>query len=152
AKSKCTLRKPNPPPFEAPPRNAPHPRRAQADRPRRVPAVPRSQAAPRRLLELRLLPRTPGQGARGVSADWRRATGNRPLDTGNWPQATDMGIAIDAMGGDIGPSVTVDGALVAARHLQVALLLVGDRAAIESELARHPAATLFRRIDIQIAD
>ena len=63
-----------------------------------------------------------------------------------------MRIAIDAMGGDIGPSVTVDGALVAARHLQVALLLVGDRAAIESELARHPAATLFRRIDIQIAD
>jgi phosphate acyltransferase len=56
------------------------------------------------------------------------------------------------MGGDSGPSVTVDGALVAARHLQVALLLVGDRAAIETELARHPAATLFRRIDVQIAD
>jgi glycerol-3-phosphate acyltransferase PlsX len=63
-----------------------------------------------------------------------------------------MRIAIDAMGGDTGPSVTVDGALVAARHLQVALLLVGDRAAIESELARHPAATLFRRIDIQVVD
>ena len=36
-----------------------------------------------------------------------------------------MRIAIDAMGGDAGPSVIVDGALVAARHLQIGLLLVG---------------------------
>ena len=63
-----------------------------------------------------------------------------------------MRIAIDAMGGDGGPAVTVDGALVAARHLQVGLLLVGDAAAIESELARHPVASLFRRIDVDIAD
>ena len=56
------------------------------------------------------------------------------------------------MGGDAGPSVIVDGALVAARHLQVGLLLVGDAAAIESELARHPVASLFRRIDVQIID
>ena len=63
-----------------------------------------------------------------------------------------MRIAIDAMGGDAGPSVIVDGALVAARHLQVALLLVGDAAAIESELARHPVASLFRRLDIAIVD
>jgi glycerol-3-phosphate acyltransferase PlsX len=63
-----------------------------------------------------------------------------------------MRIAIDAMGGDIGPSVTVDGALVAARHLQIALLLVGDAVAIEAELARHPVASLFRRLDVQIID
>jgi phosphate acyltransferase len=63
-----------------------------------------------------------------------------------------MRIAIDAMGGDTGPSVTVDGALVAARHLQVGLLLVGDRGAIERELARHPVASLFRRLDVEIAD
>jgi len=63
-----------------------------------------------------------------------------------------MRIAIDAMGGDAGPSVIVDGALVAARHLQVGLLLVGDAAAIEGELARHPVASLFRRIDVQIID
>ena len=63
-----------------------------------------------------------------------------------------MRIAIDAMGGDGGPAVTVDGALVAARHLQVGLLLVGDAAAIESELARHPVASLFRRLDVQVAD
>ncbi len=63
-----------------------------------------------------------------------------------------MRIAVDAMGGDAGPSVIVDGALVAARHLQVGLLLVGDAAAIEAELARHPVASLFRRIDVQIID
>ena len=63
-----------------------------------------------------------------------------------------MRIAIDAMGGDAGPAVIVDGALVAARHLQVGLLLVGDAAALESELARHPVASLFRRLDIVIVD
>ena len=63
-----------------------------------------------------------------------------------------MRIAIDAMGGDAGPSVIVDGALVAARHLQVGLLLVGDAAAIEAELARHPVASLFRRLDIAVVD
>ena len=63
-----------------------------------------------------------------------------------------MRIAVDAMGGDAGPSVIVDGALVAARHLQVGLLLVGDAGAIEAELARHPVASLFRRIDVQIID
>jgi glycerol-3-phosphate acyltransferase PlsX len=63
-----------------------------------------------------------------------------------------MRIAIDAMGGDAGPSVIVDGALVAARHLQVGLLLVGDAAAIEAELARHPVASLFRRLDLEIID
>src|SRR3982750_467752 len=54
------------------------------------------------------------------------------------------------MGGDAGPSVIVDGALVAARHLQVGLLLVGDAVAIEAELARHPVASLFRRLDIVV--
>jgi phosphate acyltransferase len=61
-------------------------------------------------------------------------------------------IAIDAMGGDAGPSVIVDGALVAARHLQVGLLFVGDAGAIEAELARHPVASLFRRLDIVVDD
>jgi glycerol-3-phosphate acyltransferase PlsX len=51
-----------------------------------------------------------------------------------------MRIAIDAMGGDAGPAVIVDGALVAARHLQLGLLLVGDARLIEAELSRHPAA------------
>jgi glycerol-3-phosphate acyltransferase PlsX len=60
-----------------------------------------------------------------------------------------MRIAVDAMGGDAGPAVVVDGALVAARHLQIGLLLVGARRAIEAELARHPAA---RGLDLVIAD
>src|SRR5262249_52512936 len=60
-----------------------------------------------------------------------------------------MRIAIDAMGGDAGPSLVVDGALVAARHLQVGLLLAGDPAIIGAELRRHPAA---RGLDVEIAD
>ena len=44
------------------------------------------------------------------------------------------------MGGDDAPGNIIDGALVAARHLQVGLLLVGDAALIERELARHPGA------------
>jgi len=53
------------------------------------------------------------------------------------------------MGGDDGPGSIVDGALVAARHLQIGLLLVGDRSAIERELARHPGAGA---LDLQILD
>jgi glycerol-3-phosphate acyltransferase PlsX len=58
-------------------------------------------------------------------------------------------IAIDAMGGDAGPSIVVDGALVAARHQQVGLLFAGDPAIIRAELRRHPAA---RGLDLEIAD
>jgi glycerol-3-phosphate acyltransferase PlsX len=60
-----------------------------------------------------------------------------------------MRIAIDAMGGDDGPGTIVDGSLVAARHLQIGLLLAGDRPLIERELSRHPAA---RGLDIEIID
>jgi glycerol-3-phosphate acyltransferase PlsX len=58
-------------------------------------------------------------------------------------------IAIDAMGSDDGPGIIVDGALVAARHLQVGLVLVGDGAAIEREIARHPRAS---SLDLRIVD
>jgi glycerol-3-phosphate acyltransferase PlsX len=60
-----------------------------------------------------------------------------------------MRIAIDAMGGDDGPRSIVDGSLVAARHLQIGLLLVGDAAQIERELSRHPAAA---SLDLRIID
>lgn len=60
-----------------------------------------------------------------------------------------MRIAIDAMGGDEGPRSVIDGALVAARHLQVGLLLVGGAAEIERELARHPRASA---LDVRIID
>jgi phosphate acyltransferase len=58
-----------------------------------------------------------------------------------------MRIAIDAMGGDEAPRSIIDGALVAARHLQIALLLAGPRETIERELSRHPGAA---SLDIEI--
>jgi len=58
-------------------------------------------------------------------------------------------IAIDAMGGDEAPASIIDGALVAARHLQIGLLLVGCRDSIERELSRHPAAGW---LDVQTID
>ncbi len=53
------------------------------------------------------------------------------------------------MGGDEGPRTIIDGALVAARHLQVGLLLAGDKTLVERELARHPGAA---SLDIDILD
>ncbi|MFV0421448.1 phosphate acyltransferase PlsX [Oleidesulfovibrio sp.] len=47
-------------------------------------------------------------------------------------------IAVDAMGGDSGPSVVVPGALRAARENGLKLILVGDRDAISAELNRLP--------------
>ena len=58
-----------------------------------------------------------------------------------------MRIAIDAMGGDHGPGSVIDGALVAARHLQIGLLLVGARAVVEAELRRHPRRGVARHRD-----
>jgi len=60
-----------------------------------------------------------------------------------------MRIAIDAMGGDDGPASIIDGALVAARHLQIGLVLVGRSETIERELARHPRAAA---LDLRIVD
>jgi phosphate acyltransferase len=60
-----------------------------------------------------------------------------------------MRIAIDAMGGDHGPGSVIDGALVAARHLQIGLLLVGARAIIDAELTRHPGAAA---LDVETLD
>jgi glycerol-3-phosphate acyltransferase PlsX len=48
-----------------------------------------------------------------------------------------MRIAVDAMGGDVGPAVNVEGAVAAAREQGLEVVLVGDREAIERELARH---------------
>ena len=44
-------------------------------------------------------------------------------------------IAVDAMGGDHAPAQIIDGALAATRHFELGVLLVGDRSAIEHELA-----------------
>jgi phosphate acyltransferase len=48
-----------------------------------------------------------------------------------------MRIALDVMGGDLGPAEPVAGAVQAARDDGVQVLLVGQRTVIEAELARH---------------
>ena len=48
-------------------------------------------------------------------------------------------IAIDAMGGDFGPSVVVPGALQAARECGAKVLLVGVESAVRDALAALPA-------------
>jgi len=53
-----------------------------------------------------------------------------------------MKIALDAMGGDFGPAVVVEGAVVAAREYAIASVLVGDKAAIEREIVRLKAQEL----------
>ena len=51
-------------------------------------------------------------------------------------------VALDAMGGDYGPEVTVPGALAAvAAHPQLHVTLVGDQGAVDAELAKHGADT-----------
>ena len=60
-------------------------------------------------------------------------------------------IALDAMGGDHGPAITVPGALAALRSQpDLNLVLVGQRAILEKELARH-AGTEGGRLRIQEA-
>lgn len=53
-----------------------------------------------------------------------------------------MRIAVDAMGGDVGPAVTVEGAVTATREYGIEVILVGDKAAIERELSRHRPGSL----------
>lgn len=53
-----------------------------------------------------------------------------------------MRIAVDAMGGDVGPAVTVEGAVAAAREYGLEIVLVGDKTALEGELGRRRAGAL----------
>jgi glycerol-3-phosphate acyltransferase PlsX len=53
-------------------------------------------------------------------------------------------IAVDAMGGDHAPAAIVDGALAAARHLDVEVALVGQSAALRDALTSHPDAASLR--------
>ena len=53
-----------------------------------------------------------------------------------------MRIVVDAMGSDEHPAPDVAGAVMAAREFGDTMLLVGDRAGIERELARHDTAVL----------
>ena len=47
-------------------------------------------------------------------------------------------IALDAMGGDIGPSVTVPAAIKAITELGINVALVGDLKKIQKELEKYP--------------
>ncbi len=58
-------------------------------------------------------------------------------------------IAVDAMGGDHAPSSIIDGALAAARHLDLGLNLAGPADVIAAELARHPDA---EQLSIRVLD
>jgi glycerol-3-phosphate acyltransferase PlsX len=49
-------------------------------------------------------------------------------------------IALDAMGGDFAPRAPVEAAVWATRSPECSVILVGDREALEPELARHPLA------------
>src|SRR5271156_858362 len=49
-------------------------------------------------------------------------------------------IALDAMGSDRHPKPEIEGAIQAARHYDVRVLLVGPEETLRKELARHPSA------------
>lgn len=53
-----------------------------------------------------------------------------------------MRVAVDAMGGDNAPVVEVEGAVAACREFGIPVTLVGDRARLESELAKHDVSGL----------
>ena len=56
-------------------------------------------------------------------------------------------IAIDAMGGDVGPAVMVAGAALAhKRRSDISLLLFGDEGAIRAELAKVPELAAVSQI------
>ncbi len=50
-------------------------------------------------------------------------------------------IAVDAMGGDHAPAVIIDGALAAARHLDIEVALIGPTAVLRDALSLHPDAS-----------
>jgi phosphate acyltransferase len=49
-------------------------------------------------------------------------------------------IAVDAMGADRAPKPEIEGAIQAARHCDVRVLLVGQQEVVRAELAQHPEA------------
>jgi phosphate acyltransferase len=57
-------------------------------------------------------------------------------------------IAIDAMGSDKAPKPEVEGAILAARHLDVHVLLVGPEDQVRAELRSHPSAHFLSNIKI----
>jgi len=60
-----------------------------------------------------------------------------------------MRVAVDAMGGDHGPRVVVEGAIAAARQAGIGVTLVGPSGVLRDELARHAGAS---GLDILVED
>jgi glycerol-3-phosphate acyltransferase PlsX len=58
-------------------------------------------------------------------------------------------IAVDAMGGDHAPAHIVDGAVAAARHLDIQIALVGQTALVEAALGSHPD---WRSLRIEVVE
>jgi glycerol-3-phosphate acyltransferase PlsX len=56
-------------------------------------------------------------------------------------------IALDAMGSDKAPKPEIEGALQAARHHDVRVLLVGPEPRLRAELVRYPGA---RRLGVEV--
>lgn len=56
-------------------------------------------------------------------------------------------IALDAMGSDRAPKPEIEGAIQAARHYDLRVLLIGPEAVLKAELERHPAAA---RLPIEV--
>jgi glycerol-3-phosphate acyltransferase PlsX len=53
-------------------------------------------------------------------------------------------VAVDAMGGDAGPSAVMEGAVLAAADARTRLILVGDEPRLRGELTKYPAAREIR--------
>jgi glycerol-3-phosphate acyltransferase PlsX len=62
----------------------------------------------------------------------------------NLPAQRSLPVALDAMGGDFGIRVTVEGAVLAARELAASSILVGDQSQIESRLKELGASSESR--------
>ena len=59
-------------------------------------------------------------------------------------------IAVDAMGGDLGPQAVVEGAVQAANDFDLEIILVGKEGILKQELARH--RVVGGRLTIQNAE
>src|SRR3954469_23919541 len=58
-------------------------------------------------------------------------------------------IAVDAMGSDKAPKPEIEGAILAAKHYNVRVLLVGREEQVRAEMANHPAAA---RLPIEVVN
>jgi len=123
-----------------------------------MPALPRAKAAAPRVRELRLLPRTPGEtGSRRLRSPgtWHRehqargtSTKHQAPNTQHPKRKSMIWVAVDAMGGDFAPANVVDGALAAARHLDLGVALVGPATLIRTQVERHAAPVDKNRVRI----